>query len=233
MSFKKNIFCALDFSDLEETIEFTKLIKDHIGGIKIGLEFFCKNGPVGIEKLKKFDLPIFLDLKLHDIPNTVKKATKNLINLCPEYLTVHINGGERMIKELCDIKKKTKLIGVTMLTSLNRNDLKDFGILCNEKSYVQNLVNVAVKSGLDGVVSSSKEVKVLKKKYNNLIFVTPGIRLPDEKLNDQKRVDTPGRAIKNGSSILVIGRTINKSNNPIKSIQKIIKNIENELKNPN
>ena len=163
----------------------------------------------------------------------IEEKVKNLINLCPEYLTVHINGGERMIKELCDIKKETKLIGVTMLTSLNKNDLKDFGIICNEESYVQNLVNVAVKSGLDGVVSSSKEVKVLKKKYNNLIFVTPGIRLPNEKLNDQKRVDTPGRAIKNGSSILIIGRTINKSSNPIKSIQKIIKNIENELKNPN
>ena len=229
MNFKNKIFCALDFSDLEQTIQFTNKIKNHIGGIKIGLEFFCKNGPAGVERLKEFELPIFLDLKLHDIPNTVTKAFKNLISLSPDYLTVHLNGGKTMIKELIKYKKKTKLIGVSLLTSLDHKDLKESGVMCDETSYVEKLVKIGVSSGIDGVVSSPKEVKLLRKKFEKLILVTPGIRLPDDDINDQKRTETPGMAIKNGSSLLVIGRTITKSNNPISSIEKIIQNIENEI----
>ena len=100
MNFKNKIFCALDFSELEQTIQFTNKIKNHIGGIKIGLEFFCKNGPAGVERLKEFELPIFLDLKLHDIPNTVTKAFKNFFSLSPDYLTVHLYGGKIMIKKI-------------------------------------------------------------------------------------------------------------------------------------
>ena len=107
MSFKNKIFCALDFSELEQTVQFTNKIKNHVGGIKIGLEFFCKNGPAGVERLKEFELPIFLDLKLHDIPNTVTKAFRNLMSLSPAYLTVHLNGGKRMIEGLIEYKKKT------------------------------------------------------------------------------------------------------------------------------
>ena len=229
MSFKNKIFCALDFSDIDQTIQFTNKIKNYIGGIKIGLEFFCKNGPGGVERLKEFELPIFLDLKLHDIPNTVTKAFKNLISLSPDYLTVHLNGGKRMIEELIRYKKKTKLIGVSLLTSLDRNDLKESGVMCDEISYIEKLVKIGVSSGIDGVVSSPKEVKLLRKKFEKLILVTPGIRLPDDDINDQKRTETPSMAIKNGSSLLVIGRTITKSNNPISSIEKIIQNIENEI----
>ena len=220
MNFKNKIFCALDFSELEQTIKFINVIKNHIGGIKIGLEFFCKNGPAGVQKLKKFELPIFLDLKLHDIPNTVAKAFKNLISLSPDYLTVHLNGGKRMIEEL---------IKVSMLTSLDQNDLKKTGVMCDEVSYVEKLVKIGVSSGIDGVVSSPKEVKVLRKKFEKLILVTPGIRLPEDDQNDQKRIETPGKAIKNGSSLLIIGRTITKSINPISSIEKIIENIKNEI----
>ncbi len=229
MSLKDKIFCALDFSDLDQTIEFTNRIKNHIGGIKIGLEFFCKNGPAGVERLKEFELPIFLDLKLHDIPNTVAKAFKNLISLSPDYLTIHLNGGKRMIEELIQYKEKTKLIGVSMLTSLNHNDLKELGIMCNEISYVEKLVKIGVSSGIDGVVSSPKEVSLLRKKFEKLILVTPGIRLPDDDKNDQKRTQTPGMAIKSGSSLLIIGRTITKSINPLSSIERIIQNIENEI----
>ena len=229
MNFKNKIFCALDFSELDQTIRFTKKIKNHIGGIKIGLEFFCKNGPAGVERLKEFELPIFLDLKLHDIPNTVAKAFENLVNLSPDYLTVHLNGGRKMIKDLIKYKKKTKLIGVSMLTSLDRNDLKKTGVMCNEISYVEKLVKIGASSGIDGVVSSPREVKLLRKKFEKLIIATPGIRLPDDDQNDQKRTETPGNAIKNGSSLLIIGRTITKSINPISSIKKIIQNIENAI----
>ena len=229
MNLKKKIFCALDFSELDQTIQFTDKIKNHIGGIKIGLEFFCKNGPTGVKRLQEFELPIFLDLKLHDIPNTVAKAFKNLVDLSPDYLTVHLKGGKTMIKELIKHKKKTKLIGVSMLTSLDQNDLKESGIMCNEISYVEKLVKIGVSSGIDGVVSSPKEVKLLRKKFEKLILVTPGIRLPDDNKNDQKRTETPATAIKNGSSMLIIGRTITQSTNPILSIERIIQNIENEI----
>ena len=229
MSLKKKIFCALDFSELDQTIQFTDKIKDHIGGIKIGLEFFCKNGPAGVEKMKEFELPIFLDLKLHDIPNTVVNAFRNLESLSPDYLTVHLNGGQRMINELIKYKKKTKIIGVSMLTSLDQKDLKESGIMCDENSYVEKLVKIGVSSGIDGVVSSPREVKLLRKKFENLLLVTPGIRLPNENKNDQKRTETPAKAIKDGSSMLIIGRTITKSSNPILSIKKIIQNIENEI----
>ena len=229
MSLKKKIFCALDFSELDQTIQFTDKIKDHIGGIKIGLEFFCKNGPAGVEKMKEFELPIFLDLKLHDIPNTVAKAFRNLESLSPDYLTVHLNGGKKMINELIKYKKKTKIIGVSMLTSLDQKDLKESGIMCDENSYVEKLVKIGVSSGIDGVVSSPREVKLLRKKFENLILVTPGIRLPNENKNDQKRTETPAKAIKDGSSMLIIGRTITKSSDPILSIEKIIQNIENEI----
>ena len=229
MNLKKKIFCALDFSELDRTIKFTDKIKDHIGGIKIGLEFFCKNGPDGVKKMKEFELPIFLDLKLHDIPNTVAKAFRNLESLSPDYLTVHLNGGKKMINELIKYKKKTKIIGVSMLTSLDQKDLKESGIMCDENSYVEKLAKIGVSSGIDGIVSSPREVKLLRKKFKNLILVTPGIRLPDENKNDQKRTETPAEAIKNGSSMLIIGRTITKSSNPILSIEKIIQNIENEI----
>ena len=229
MNLKKKIFCALDFSELDQTIRFTKKIKNHIGGIKIGLEFFCKNGPAGVERLKEFELPIFLDLKLHDIPNTVAKAFENLVNLSPDYLTVHLSGGRKMIKDLVKYKKKTKLIGVSMLTSLDQKDLKESGIMCDEIAYVEKLVKIGVSSGIDGVVSSPKEVKLLRKKFHKLILVTPGIRLPDDNKNDQKRIETPATAIKNGSSMLIIGRTITQSTNPILSIERIIQNIENEI----
>ena len=229
MNLKKKIFCALDFSELDQTIQFTDKIKDHIGGIKIGLEFFCKNGPAGVEKMKEFELPIFLDLKLHDIPNTVVNAFRNLESLSPDYLTVHLNGGQRMINELIKYKKKTKIIGVSMLTSLDQKDLKESGIMCDENSYVEKLVKIGVSSGIDGVVSSPREVKLLRKKFENLILVTPGIRLPNENKNDQKRTETPAKAIKDGSSMLIIGRTITKSSDPILSIEKIIQNIENEI----
>ena len=116
-----------------------------------------------------------------------------------------------------------------MLTSLDQNDLKKTGVMCDEVSYIEKLVKIGVSSGIDGVVSSPKEVKVLRKKFEKLILVTPGIRLPEDDQNDQKRTETPGMAIKNGSSLLIIGRTITKSINPISSIEKIIENIENEI----
>ena len=227
MSIKRFIFCALDFSDIDETIQFLNIIKNEVGGIKLGLEFFSKNGLNGIKRLKKFNLPIFLDLKLHDIPNTVKKTLLNIIDLEPNFLTIHLSGGKKMIEEVTAIKNQTKIIGVSMLTSLDKNDLCALGINISENEYVHRLVNLGLQSGIDGVVCSPNEVKELKVKFSNtdLFFVTPGIRLENDKIDDQKRLLSPGLAIKYGSSMLVIGRPITKSPDPIKSINNIKKDI--------
>ncbi len=227
MTTKKFIFCALDFTDLKKTLEFTEIIKNDVGGIKLGLEFFSKNGPQGVEKIKKFGLPIFLDLKLHDIPNTVKQSLKNVLSLEPDFLTVHLSGGYKMIKVLQDIKKQTKIIGVSLLTSLDNEDLKNMGINLDSREFVEHLVKIGVNAGIDGIVSSAQEVENLKEKFNNLTFVTPGIRLSSERTDDQKRVESPRFAIASGADLLVIGRPITESKNPINSINEIINNIEN------
>ena len=227
MNTKRFIFCALDFTDLKKTLDFTEIIKNNVGGIKLGLEFFSKNGPQGVEKMKKFGLPIFLDLKLHDIPNTVKQSLKNVLSLEPDFLTVHLSGGYRMIEVLQDIKKQTKIIGVSLLTSLDNEDLKNMGINLKSNEFVEHLVKIGVNAGIDGIVSSAQEVDNLKKKFNDLIFVTPGIRLSSDKTDDQKRTKSPRSAIASGSDLLVIGRPITESKNPVSSINEIINNIEN------
>ena len=227
MNTKRFIFCALDFTDLRKTLDFTEIIKNNVGGIKLGLEFFSENGPQGVEKIKKFGLPIFLDLKLHDIPNTVKQSLKNVLSLEPDYLTVHLSGGYKMIEILQDIKKQTKVIGVSLLTSLDNEDLKNMGVNLDSSEFVERLVKIGVNAGIDGIVSSAQEVESLKKKFNELIFVTPGIRLSSDKTDDQKRIESPRSAIASGSDLLVIGRPITESKNPISSINEIINNIEN------
>lgn len=227
MNTKRFIFCALDFTDLKKTLDFTEIIKNNVGGIKLGLEFFSKNGPQGVEKMKKFGLPIFLDLKLHDIPNTVKQSLKNVLSLEPDFLTVHLSGGYKMIEVLKDIKKHTKIIGVSLLTSLDNEDLKNMGINLDPNEFVEHLVKIGVNAGIDGIVSSAEEVNNLKKKFNDLIFVTPGIRLSSGKADDQKRIKSPRSAIASGSDLLVIGRPITESKNPVSSINEIINNIEN------
>ena len=234
MDLKKYVYCALDFSSLNKTLNFTHQISKEIGGIKIGLEFFLKYGIDGVQKMKKFGVPIFLDLKLHDIPNTVKKAVENIISLEPELLTVHLSGGKEMIKEVIKVKKKTKIIGVTMLTSLDKNDLYNIGLNIPESKFVDNLTKIGLSEGIDGVVSSPLEVKEIRKKYGNkLIYVTPGIRMIEDDVNDQKRLSTPGQAISDGASILVVGRSITSSKNPITSINKIISNIRSEIESKN
>lgn len=229
----KKIFVALDFSDLKHTLDFVEVVKNHVGGLKLGLEFFTKNGTSGVEKIKKCGLPIFLDLKFNDIPNTVNRAASNVLSLNPEYLTIHINGGRRMIESIVSIKGKTKIIGVTMLTSLDNQDLSDLCIEKESSEYVKKLSLLGQKSGLDGVVSSVSELKILKQVMpDNFIFVTPGINLKMEH-KDQRRTSNPVEAIKSGSSILIIGRTITMSDDPLRVIMAINQEISKNNVSPN
>ncbi len=231
MNVNKYIFCAIDFKYIEQVEKIISTIKDHIGGIKIGLEFFIFNGPKEVIRLKKFKLPIFLDLKFLDIPNTVSQAILSTEIIEPEYLSVHLSGGRKMLEEISRIKnKKTKIIGVTMLTSMDRIDLKNLSINQAPEEYVYSLVNLAIKNNLEGIVCSPQELVYLKKKsVNDLIYITPGIRLKKSK-DDQKRTLTPGEAIKNGADILIIGRPITQSKNPVQAINKIKNDIKAKLK---
>ena len=142
MKYKKKIYCAIDITNLNKATNFVSKISSHLGGVKLGLEFFMKNGYEGVKEMKNIGLPIFLDLKLNDIPNTVERAAQNILDLEPEYLSVHINGGLDMLTKLVSIKKKTKILGVSMLTSLDNSDLKSFGFKIDSKEYVKNLLKI-------------------------------------------------------------------------------------------
>ena len=229
LNIKKSIFCALDFKKISEAKKLLNIISGEIGGIKIGLEFFIANGPKVVKELKKFNLPIFLDLKLHDIPNTVHEAIRSSIDMEPDYLSIHVAGGSEMLKKISSIKKRPKLIGITLLTSLDNKNLEEQGMNISTQQYVQKLVRIAVDSELDGVVSSPLELHLIKKiTPEKFIFITPGIRLKEDEVNDQKRIATPGMAINSGASIIIIGRTITNSKDPLKTINDIKENINNE-----
>ena len=227
MESKKYIYCALDFKKIEECEKILMKIKNYIGGIKLGLEFFIANGLLGVKALKKYDLPIFLDLKLNDIPNTVEKAIESALIANPDMITVHMNCNYLVSNFIRKKIKNTKLIGVTLLTSLNDNDLKKLGIHENSEQYVNRLVKIAIKNKFDGVVCSPNELYILKKILpKNFTMITPGIRLNSKIRDDQKRIMSPGEAVKNGANIIVVGRPITKSKNPIKIVKDIIKDIE-------
>ena len=229
------IYCAIDFSDLEQSKKLISKIQKYIGGIKIGLEFFTKNGPTGFLEIQKLGIPIFLDLKLKDIPNTVKKSAQNLIDLKPDFLSIHLSGGLRMVKEVVSIKNNTKILGISMLTSLDNADLKSFGYNSSNLDYVKNLAKIGEKAGIDGLVSSAHEIPHLKSSLNNtkMLFVTPGIRFLNNNKNDQKRIISPGQAIDNGSNMLIIGRSITQSSDPINSIKSILQDIEKHYEDKN
>ncbi len=235
MDSRNFIYCAIDFSDLEQSKKLISKIQKYIGGIKIGLEFFTKNGPTGFLEIQKLGIPIFLDLKLKDIPNTVKKSAQNLIDLKPDFLSIHLSGGLRMVKEVVSIKNNTKILGISMLTSLDNADLKSFGYNSSNLDYVKNLAKIGEKAGIDGLVSSAHEIPHLKSSLNNtkMLFITPGIRFLNNNKNDQKRIISPGQAIDNGSNMLIIGRSITQSSDPINSIKSILQDIEKHYEDKN
>ena len=219
----KKIFIACDTKSIKEAkriIKETRSNKIRVG-YKFGLEFFnSKNGRSFISKIK--DEILFLDLKLFDIPNTCVSAINAIKDLKINYLTIHISAGLKALKESKKVCGKTKLIGVTTLTSLDNKSLKQIGYNKNLNKLIMYQAKLAAKANLDALVCSPHEVKYVKKKFKKEI-ITPGIRF-DSKHNDQKRVTTPKKAFQNGSDWLVIGRPITKGN--IKNnFKKLLENI--------
>ena len=216
---KNPIYCAIDTNSIDVAVRIIDEIHPHIGGIKLGLEFFTSCGLNGIEKIQKYNLPLFLDLKLYDIPNTVTKSLVNILALSPEYTTVHVSGGKKMLQECVNLKKelnsKTNLIGVTMLTSFDDNSVKEIGINSSVDKNVENLSMLAFNCGIDGIVCSPMEIKKVKETFGSkLKVVVPGIRDQADNTDDQKRTLSAKKAIEFGADIIVVGRPITSADSP-------------------
>jgi orotidine-5'-phosphate decarboxylase len=216
------IFVAIDTPDMEHARSIAAAVKRHAGGLKLGLEFFCHNGRAGVLELAELGLPIFLDLKLHDIPNTVAKSIQALAPITPAVLTVHAAGGRAMLEDAkAAAPAGTKVIAVTVLTSLDGDDLAAIGVLSDSHSQVERLASLAREAGLDGIVCSGNEVAAARKNWKDGFFVVPGIRPGNSGLGDQKRVMTPRAAIDAGASILVIGRPVTGAEDPSIALREI------------
>jgi orotidine-5'-phosphate decarboxylase len=216
------IFVAIDTPDMARAREIARAVKGVAGGLKLGLEFFAANGPAGVAELGEFGLPIFLDLKLHDIPNTVAKAVQALRSLEPAILTVHAAGGLAMLEDAkAAASPKTKVVAVTVLTSLDAKDLDAAGIKGNPADQVKRLAALAQSAGLDGIVCSGAEVRAVRNAWPDGFFVVPGVRPKGSGVADQKRVVTPRAAIDDGASILVIGRPITEADDPSAAVRSI------------
>lgn len=209
------IYVAIDTPDLARAHALAQKVRHHVGGLKLGLEFFCAHGATGVRDMAQIGLPIFLDLKLHDIPNTVAKAVQSLGPLAPAILTVHASGGRAMLEDAkAAAPVGTKVVAVTMLTSLDANDLSDTGVVGSPADHVRRLADLAAESGVDGIVCSGEEVAAVKKGWPKGFFVVPGVRPANGVIGDQKRVVTPRAAVDAGASILVIGRPITQAEDP-------------------
>ncbi len=209
------VFVALDTRDLAQALSIAGRVREHVGGLKLGLEFFAAHGLHGVREVAALGLPIFLDLKLHDIPNTVACAIQALHELAPAILTVHAAGGRAMMEDArAAAPPATKVVGVTVLTSLDADDLSAIGVGGGEHAQVERLTALARASGLDGMVCSGFEVAAARRAWRDGFFVVPGVRPPGGAAGDQKRVMTPRQAIDNGASIIVVGRPITKADDP-------------------
>jgi len=209
------VYVAIDTPDLIRAQELAAKVHRHVGGIKLGLEFFCANGHHGVHEMAKVGLPIFLDLKLHDIPNTVAKAVQALHSLNPAVLTVHAAGGRAMMEDAkAAAGPNTKVVAVTVLTSLDNHDLVDIGVGDGAASQVERLADLARSAGLDGIVCSGEEVSAARRAWHDGFFVVPGVRPKGAGKGDQKRAVTPREALDRGASILVVGRPISLAADP-------------------
>ena len=221
----KQIIVALDFDSIEEVNSIVKLLDPEIYRLKIGKQLYACEGPKILESLNKKGFDIFLDLKLHDIPNTVYKALKNLLNHKVWMTNIHLLGGVEMMQAAREAKEHIKsealLIGVSVLTSLSQKNIKDMGFKTEISELVKILSTSAKKNKIVGIVCSVKEVSDIKESLGeDFITVTPGIRI-HQKNGDQSRVATLEEAIKNGSDYIVLGRELTASENISKMIKKV------------
>lgn len=214
---KDQIILALDVPTQEEALSWMKRMRDHIGCFKIGLQLFCAYGPELVRQASELGTPVFLDLKLHDIPNTVASAIKSLRGLNIRFLTIHTQGGPAMIEAATKAlgNSSTQLLGVTVLTSLDDTQITSLGYARKASDQAIHLAKMAGASGLDGFVCSPLEASAIRQAVPDIkALVTPGVRPPGTDQGDQSRVTSPEQAIKNGATHIVIGRPILQSDRP-------------------
>jgi orotidine-5'-phosphate decarboxylase len=216
------IYLALDLPRLDAALTLAQKVKSHIGGLKLGLEFFCAHGHHRVHKVAKLGLPLFLDLKLHDIPNTVAAAMQSIHVLEPSIVTIHASGGRAMMEDAkAAAGEHCRVVGVTVLTSLDDADLNGMGVAGSAHDQALRLADLAQEAGLDGIVCSGHEVGAIHKRWKNGFFVVPGLRPAEGKLGDQKRAVTPRAARDAGASVLVIGRPISRAEDPVAAARAI------------
>ena len=216
------VFLALDLANLDAAKALAARVKSHVGGFKLGLEFFCAHGHHGVHEIAQVGLPIFLDLKLHDIPNTVAAAMQAIHVSEPAIVTVHASGARAMMEDAkAAAAQGTKVVAVTMLTSLDERDLKRTGIDGSAHDQVMRLADLAQEAGLDGIVCSGQEVRAVHKRWKDGFLIVPGLRPAGSTSGDQKRVVTPRQAHDDGASVLVIGRPITRADDPVQAAREI------------
>ncbi|QOJ22455.1 MAG: orotidine-5'-phosphate decarboxylase [Gammaproteobacteria bacterium] len=218
------IIVALDFSSAEHALQLSRKLKPDLCRLKVGKELFTAAGPQLIEKLMAMNFEVFLDLKFHDIPNTAASACRAAANLGVWMVNVHALGGRKMLAAVRDAipHGSTKLIAVTLLTSMDQNDIADIGLQGEPEQIVTRLAKLTKDCGLDGVVCSALEAVNLRQQFGaDFCLVTPGIRPADSQANDQKRITTPQQAVRNGASYLVIGRPITQASDPLLMCQRL------------
>lgn len=226
------VICAVDTTDVAKARALSSQLSGHIGALKLGLEFFTANGAAGVQQIANAQSPVFLDLKFHDIPNTVAKAIKATAGIDAFIMTVHTAGGHTMMKAAAEAasenaaktgKRRPYVVGVTVLTSMDQNDLSEIGVRDAVADQVKRLAELAQKAGLDGVVCSPHEIEMIKKTCGkDFKLVVPGIRPAGSETGDQKRVLTPREAVQKGADFLVIGRPITESANPAQAAKDIL-----------
>jgi orotidine-5'-phosphate decarboxylase len=217
------VWVALDTPDLSAAEALARAVAPHTGGVKLGLEFFSANGRAGVERIAALDAPVFLDLKLHDIPNTVAGAMRALARLEPDIVTVHAAGGHAMMRAAkTSAPAGTRVVAVTVLTSMDSHDLAELGLGSFTTAQLAARYAAAARAaGLDGFVSSAAEVRELKAAWPDALAVVPGIRPEGEALGDQKRAMTPREALAAGADVLVIGRPITAAPDPATAARAI------------
>lgn len=228
------LIVALDVQSRDEAVEKIKSIGDSVGFYKIGLELFTAEGPDVVKAVKDLGKKVFLDLKFHDIPRTVERAVRSGGKLGVDLMTIHSVGGKAMIRAAADAAAEfgsaaPKILAVTVLTSLDRTDLEDVGIIGRTPAeQVRAMAGFAIENGADGLVCSPKEVGELSKALKSgTLFITPGVRPAGAAVGDQKRVATPAEAVRDGATHLVVGRPVLAAEDPVAAAKMILAEIEN------
>lgn len=220
--FANPVFVALDTPDLGRALELAMAVRPHVGGLKVGLEFIAAHGPDGVRRIVSLGLPVFADVKFHDIPNTVAGAAREIAKLGVSLFNVHASGGQAMLRAAkeaaASADRSVKVIAVTVLTSLADEDLQAVGQVAPAVGQVERLAKLTQTSGIDGVVCSPQEIGLVRHACGkDFLIVTPGIRPADAQLADQRRVTTPEAAVAAGADILVIGRPITAAADPARA----------------